>query len=173
MEKDINDGEEGQQSWWRRQQKQFREEVDDFSLEDCAGCRFIGGGGMIGAGLYVAYVGYNRASKLGRRWGFIPSTLAGSAMMVLGLTRLSGRNPFSSSGNSVGIDALEPIKEMISKSQARSELWRKLQDQKQIEKPEHMQEKQRGVEQIGQQEKSDSTQQDKDSSAPVGKAEPS
>ncbi|XP_022083113.1 uncharacterized protein LOC110975188 [Acanthaster planci] len=168
MGMDVAGDDEVQQSWWKRQQTNFRKEVNDFDLAECSGCRYIGGGGMIGAGLYVAYAGYRRAKGLGRKWRFIPSTLVGSALVTLGLMRLSGHNPFSSSGKSVGIDALEPLKDMISKSQTEAELRKKLQklEQQRLDNANHMEKKLQGVEHMGKQEKPDTRQQKQDSSAP-------
>ena len=83
-------------------------------------------------------------------------------MWTLGVMRLSGYNPFSSSSRSVGIDALDPIKEKIAKSQAAWELRKRQQmAQKQREKQEEMQEKKQGIEQIGHQEGKGATQQEK------------
>ncbi|XP_033634258.1 uncharacterized protein LOC117295655 [Asterias rubens] len=145
------DVEPTQLSWWERQQQYFREDLRTFDIEDCNSCRYISGGTLMLAGLYVTYVGRQRAKHNGSRYGFIPSMVVGSIFGVLGVMRLAKYNPFSSSGKALGIDALDSFKDRVRKMQTEVDLFRKAQ-QIPIEQLEQMHRKQKVEEDINQKE---------------------
>ncbi len=138
-------------SWWGKQQQNFRKDLKTFDVEDCNSCRYISGGSLMLAGLYITYVGRHRAKQSGSRYGFIPSTVVGSIFGILGVMRLAKYNPFSSSGRSLGIDALDSLKEKLRKMQTEVDLFNKAQ-QIPVEQLEQMQHKRQVIEDMKQKE---------------------
>ncbi|XP_069956947.1 uncharacterized protein [Cherax quadricarinatus] len=61
--------------------------------EDCLACRLVGGGGCLGASLYVAYHGSRNTNLIGRSLTF----LLGAALAGVGITRLLRLPPFDKS----------------------------------------------------------------------------
>jgi len=57
---------------------------------DCLGCRLVGGGGCLGASVYVSYHASKNTHPLGRSLSFL---FAGGLAFV-GVTRLMGLPPF-------------------------------------------------------------------------------
>ncbi|XP_041468318.1 uncharacterized protein LOC121418479 [Lytechinus variegatus] len=104
-ENDPAQGDAGQpKSWWEKQ----RREAASFSVEDCPECRYVGGFGMYGAALYVGYTSIRRQKLAGRTlWGAVPALTVSAVMVGLGTARLLRINPFSSSGNELGIDLVD------------------------------------------------------------------
>ncbi|KAJ8045188.1 hypothetical protein HOLleu_08138 [Holothuria leucospilota] len=104
-------GSEQPGSWIQNQKEKVKEDVTDFRLKDCAGCRLIGGIGIILAGGYVGFVGQKRAKlRGGGIISQIPSAIGAGVMISLGIMRLLGINPFTSSDSEIGIDALQKLR---------------------------------------------------------------
>lgn len=58
--------------------------------EDCLGCRLVGGGGCLGASVYVAYHATRNTNRIGRSLTLV---FAG-ALAGIGITRLLRLPPF-------------------------------------------------------------------------------